>query len=138
MTETEIYRNYLKKYDKFFDLTRIESGNTESGIPDIYYIGKSISTSAHGWIELKTAKVDKDYKIIIPYRAGQINWLSKHIERGLRAYTLIYFNNYFYLTQRFKMYFSCIAALSNCSIYKQDIRIFKNRDIEFVKTLLYY
>jgi hypothetical protein len=130
VTETEIYQIYLKSLSPFIEFTRIESGMTKNGIPDIYFLSET--TRSHGWIELKIAeKTSKIGVIKVPYRPGQINWLSRHKERGVKAYTLIFYDK-FYLTEVFDREFKSIEDLQRKSLWHGSIPLTK----EFVKIIL--
>jgi hypothetical protein len=130
VTEKEIYQIYLKSLSPFIEFTRIESGMTKNGIPDIYFLGET--TNSHGWMELKIAeKTSKHGVIKVPYRPGQINWLSRHKERGVKAYALIFYDK-FYLTEVFDREFKNIEDLQIKSLWYGSIPITK----EFIKIIL--
>jgi hypothetical protein len=59
-----------------FKMHRIESGGTESGIPDIYFECNFLT----GWIESKKITIPKkeDTPVKIPWRPGQLKWLNNH------------------------------------------------------------
>lgn len=98
MKESKMYQE-LKKFtadNKYFHLHRIESGNTCSGIPDIYYI----FCGRCGWIELKQTEKKSDGSIIIPYRPGQQNWLHEHISAQTYALVLLHCEEKYYLIHK--------------------------------------
>lgn len=96
MTEKEMFKE-LKTIQiiKFYN---IETGNTELGIPDIYY--RSLINDSKGWIELKIAKVKKD-RIVIPYRPKQILFLREEYRVNSCTFTLLYLNGKYYLINNF-------------------------------------
>jgi hypothetical protein len=87
-TESDIYKLIKKavvnlKLNCF--LTRIESGLTISGIPDLYivYHSKLINKSIAFWLEIKSNNL-KNCNV----SKYQINWILKHNKAGGIAYIL--------------------------------------------------
>jgi hypothetical protein len=87
-TESDIYKLIKKavvnlKLNCF--LTRIESGLTLSGIPDLYivYHSKLINKSIVFWLEIKSNNL-KNCNV----SKYQINWILKHNKAGGVAYIL--------------------------------------------------
>lgn len=80
MNETTLYKKLSRRLrllkDYNIELTRIESGGTRVGIPDIYYS----TENTNGWIELKQIHTMQTEKAKIPWRAGQRAWIKRHIE----------------------------------------------------------
>lgn len=78
MKESLMWKKLKKHLEKSsILLQRIESGRTGLGIPDIYYT----KSGSSGWIELKELpyefKTSIPYYINIPFRKGQLAWISK-------------------------------------------------------------
>jgi len=87
-TESDIYKLIKKAVinDKLnCHLTRIESGLTLSGIPDlnIVYHSKLINKSVEFWLELKANNL-KNYNV----SKYQFNWIYNHMKAGGVAYIL--------------------------------------------------
>jgi hypothetical protein len=124
MTEKEIYHK-LEKHYKNILFCRIESPLMLSGIPDIYYIFKD--GTKHGWIELKIGKLYKTGIVRIDYRPGQINFLKRHVDKGLSAYVLVYIpintkTGIYYLSQKFKpLYMEKRLFEKDCVSISNDI-----------------
>jgi hypothetical protein len=135
MTEKEIYRNFLLRFTELIDFYRIETGETAIGIPDVYYTGK-IKNYKAGWIELKVGKQHKDWKIEIKYRPGQYNFLNKHIEKGLKAFTLIFFNDTYYLTKKIFSFYNNEEDLKNNSLwFSKAESVYKTNYFDFISLL---
>lgn len=128
MTETDIYQKYLKKYNYIVEFTKIESGSTKCGIPDIYYL--SNINNSHGWLELKIGYLSKGV-IKIDYRPGQQNWLAKHLDKGLNSFTLIFYDTLFYLTRYFIDSFESKQHLTSHSLW-----VGYKLNQEFIKRIL--
>jgi len=87
-TESDIYKLIKKAVinNKLnCHLTRIESGLTLSGIPDlnIVYHSKLINKSVEFWLELKANNL-KNYNV----SKYQFNWIYNHMKAGGVAYIL--------------------------------------------------
>lgn len=129
MTETQMFRDLNKNnyFTVFIDENRyiykahfkkIESGRTEIGVPDVYFYLEGHVKSVTGWIELKIAKyIKKTGEIVVPYRPGQIKFLSEHYSCNTNTYTLIYYNNIYHLTSNFVRVFKNVDELFK---YSQD------------------
>lgn len=78
----------------------IESASTARGIGDVYFSGYtdegagidslSVKIKSSGWVELKNMPsfhLEESYTI--PYRGGQLSWLSQMAKHGTPTYTLI-------------------------------------------------
>lgn len=63
-----------KLHDEGFKTTRIESGATSVGIPDIYYVGHGTD----GWIECKFVKKNVPLILNVPWRPGQQAWMLEY------------------------------------------------------------
>jgi len=62
---------------------RIESGETGSGIPDVYLIKKSVG----GWMELKAMPYNTWPNLpAIAFRPAQWPWLHEHAQHGGRSF----------------------------------------------------
>ena len=73
-------------------LTRVETGETASGVSDVEYVLRS--SGHHGWIELKTFSTDNETRALrlhSPFTFAQASWLlSHHIpERKLVSWLLL-------------------------------------------------
>jgi hypothetical protein len=135
MTEKEMYRSFLLRFTEVIYFYRIETGETAIGIPDVYYIGK-IKNSKPGWIELKVGKQHKDLKIEIKYSPGQYNFLNKHIEKGLKAYALIFFNDKYYLTKKIISFYNNEEDLKNNSLwFCKAEAVYKTNHFDFIGLL---
>jgi hypothetical protein len=63
--------------DTGYYVTRIESGGTKRGIPDIHWAGRG----REGWIELKNIRAPyRGGDIKIPWRAGQQGWAHEYLK----------------------------------------------------------
>jgi len=87
-TESDIYKLIKKAVINLklnCHLTRIESGITLNGIPDLYivYHSKLINKSISFWLELKTNN-SKNCNV----SKYQFNWILKHSKAGGVAYIL--------------------------------------------------
>jgi len=87
-TESEIYKLIKKTVEKFklnCHLTRVESGYTLQGIPDLYisYYSKLVNKSVSFWAELKSNNL-KNCNL----SKYQINWILKEMKAGGLVYIL--------------------------------------------------
>jgi len=91
-TEKALWRSLSKASEPRDLLTRIETGETASGVSDIEYVFRH--TGRHGWVELKTFSTDRNDKPITlhtPFTFGQASWLLAHNipEQKLFSYLLL-------------------------------------------------
>jgi hypothetical protein len=87
-TESDIYKLIKKAVVNLklnCQLTRIESGFTLQGIPDLYvvYNSKMINKSISFWLELKANNLNN-----CNVSKYQVNWILKHGKAGGVAYIL--------------------------------------------------
>jgi hypothetical protein len=91
-TESDIYKLIKKAVVNLklnCHLTRIESGLTLSGIPDLYLvynsklINKTVNKPVAFWLEIKSNNL-KNYNV----SKYQFNWIYKHSKAGGVAYIL--------------------------------------------------
>jgi len=99
---------------------RIESGETGKGIPDIYSI-----SPAHNaiWMELKRvhACIGRNKVVEIPWRPGQIAWLSGVCARGQKAVTVAAFDDGILMIPHNVLWRSNQVAVEAC-IYCKGIK----------------
>lgn len=83
---------YIKNKLKGISMTRIESGGTGNGIPDMYVVARGYSF----WIEFKNMRNDsiKDNEWNITWRPGQQAWLLQNTPMYLTKTTTHYNINY--------------------------------------------
>lgn len=98
MTENEIFMKLKKEVSFYADFFKIETCDTEIGVPDIYYSG----VGYEGWIELKIIRTKN---VIIPYRPAQRKWLKIQKQKHLNAFVLVYFEEVYYLLDDFTKIF---------------------------------
>ena len=79
-----IYRMGLTKY---ITLSRIETGMTAKGIPDIYLD----SPWACAWIESKRYVHSGNSNMHIPFRPGQFKFIERHFKGPVRAILYTYY-----------------------------------------------
>ena len=85
MTETEIRKMFVRRFKSIANITRVETGVTELGVPDLY-----VRTRRHDiWIELKIATGPRQ-SMKVTYRAGQREWATKHKEKAGLVCLLVY------------------------------------------------
>lgn len=120
----------LKKEFPFITFINIETGHTETGVADVYYFSQIYKIT--GWIELKIAKEKSDGSIEIEYRPRQRLFLQNHFKCNRNTFTLIYYKNYFYLTDCFIDKFKNEKRLFELSIYKS----IKLKTTRFIKLIL--
>lgn len=85
MTETKMRKAFVRRFDFVANISRIETGVTELGVPDLY-----VRTKQHDiWVELKIATGPAD-NMKVAYRAGQQEWAAKHKEKAGLVCLLVY------------------------------------------------
>jgi hypothetical protein len=67
----------LRQHFLHWQLTRLESGGTARGIPDLEYAAPG---GVSGWIELKRTTTQR-----VAFRPGQVGWLHRRASLGGRA-----------------------------------------------------
>lgn len=75
----ELFKKWKREHNSFDDLIkfhRIETGNTELAVPDLYFR----LCSKTGWIEMKYIKWPKRKNTLIrpKWRPGQFQWIIQH------------------------------------------------------------
>jgi hypothetical protein len=95
--------------NKGYQVTRIETGKTTRGVPDLYV------ASIHGcmWIELKRIHTEfsRESYTEIPWRPGQLGWMLNHLRSsGFPCFTFVAFDD-------------CIVCIPITKVFKGN-RIF--------------
>lgn len=117
MLESDMRKQIIKRWKDLIRVTRIESPGTRS-IPDL----QIRSFSLDWWVELKhfDNRNPTLYTIAIPWRAGQINWLSHHNSFNGNICLLVTIQDRWYVIQNrwniLREYIN-LSHLEECSDY---------------------
>ena len=89
MKELLMRQQLLKKFGEEINITRIETGATAVGVPDLHIRTKDNDV----WVELKQVNdpiPHYDNGVIkIPFRAGQFRWIKRHREMGGKVLLIV-------------------------------------------------
>ena len=122
MLEYEIRKNIINRWKNHTRITRIESRETQSGIPDLHIRSKT----ADWWVELKQVKVAYLGDMIVPWRRGQVTWIHNHTRYNGNAAVIINIDPLYYIVQASNFvdayndildYYSCIDDLKQRASY---------------------
>ena len=106
MTETEIRKAFIKRFELVANITRIETGSTEVGVPDLHVR----TDKADLWIELKIA-TGTAREMRVEYRAGQQRWAENHKSLLGLVCLLVYHGGSYYFFEHFNDKFNWNTAI---------------------------
>ena len=144
MTENQMFKQ-INSYHYYYEdgiiiglikYKKIETGRKTIGIPDIYFYfiyNNPCDLNLTGWIELKIAKKHKNRTIEIPYRPGQLPFLKEHSKANKRTYCLVYFEDCYYLFNRFYRYYN-----NKDNFIFNSFSIFSEINKNFMKKIIDY